>query len=212
MQKVWNAETRSYDYVQEGVLVDGIDYPLKEAMAKWDQRNGAKEVRKSMAQLVIKQMIDAKASFAKHHLWLEKIEEEVVRANSALIPNARGKTGLTGTISWKDIPKKYRAALLGIANGQGGNWSRGPHQTIPAKQQGGFRESKEYHLDAAQDGRATTAMQGGTMFIYYSTTHSFATYNYHLVTFPFKIHTMEDTVEVPLTGGAKDPVIKLPTA
>ncbi len=211
MQKVWNIATRAYDYVQEGVLVDGQDYTIKPALEKWAQRNGAARCRKAMARQVIQGMIDRRDSFSKHHEWLEAIEEGVVLANNALIYPVRGKTGQSGTITWASIPLQYRAALLDIANGQGQAWSRGPHNTTPAKEQASVRDPKEYHLTNAQDGRATTGMQGGTMFIYYSTTHSFATYNYHLVTFPFRINNMANTVEVPLMGGPRDTLIVLPT-
>jgi hypothetical protein len=212
MRKTWNAFTRTYDYIQEGLLVDGIDYTFKAAMEKWAQRKGAASCRKSTAQRIVKRMVEDHEIYDKHHLWLEKIEERVIAENHALIYPARGKTGDLGTIQWAQIPVTYRTALLDIANGQGANWSRGPHQTCPAKEAGGFTNSIEYHLNAKKDGRATTALRSGSMYIYYSTMHSFATYNYHLVIFPMKINTMTDALDVPLTGEPRDKLIVLPTA
>ncbi|EPX79032.1 hypothetical protein [Litoreibacter arenae] len=218
MKKVWNPATRSYDFLADGLTVDGVEYDEQTAMAKWNDRQGASKCRKAVARSIIKTMVQDCENFDKHHLWLGEMENRILSLNHDLIDRVKGKgSGGKHTISFKNIPTARRPGILAIVNGNGANHDRKKqHNTTPALQvnavQGPF---KEYHLVvASEDGRATTAMCRGEMLIYYSTTHAAATYNYHLVTFPctLDINGTSVTLEVPLSGGSRDNLLTLPTA
>ncbi|WP_102226104.1 hypothetical protein [Acidimangrovimonas sediminis] len=212
MEKVWNVATRSYDYHATGLYIDGIDYDPAGAMKKWESRGGKDKCRKSVAQQIIRDLIQSKASFAKHHLWLEEMERRIVDKNAAMVETAKGRlrVGLKGTISYADIPAKFRPGVKTIIESKGNHLSRGAHKTNPANQAGGFGQFIEYHLAADKEGRAVTAVRNGEMFIYYSTTHAAATYNYQLVTFPIRLDCMDTAVDVPLSGGNRDKLLEHP--
>ena len=216
MKKVWNRDTREYEYEQEGVWVDGVDYDHKGAMAKWKARDGASRCRKSMAEIIIRRMIVEKQSFEKHHHWLDEIDRQTVIENGKMVAVALGRVspGKSGQILHSAIPAKFRPAIRAILKDGGGGYSRGAHQTNPARQTGGFSDYKEYQLTSPGrrdgEGRATTAVRKREVFIWYSTTHAHATYNYQLITFPFRLNGMFEDVVVPMTGGIRDKVIKRP--
>lgn len=215
MDKKWNPETRSYEYHATGLYVDGIDYDAKGALKKWEERGGATNCRKQTAQTLIAALIAEKASFEKHHLWLEEMERRIVARNAGLVDSARGKVfggGLQGKIAYASIPVNFRPAIKAIveAPGHHATYDRGAHQTCPAAQTGGFSQYREFHLTATRDGRAVTAVRDGIRYIYYSTTHAASTYNYQLVVFPFRLANMALPVEMPMMGGTKDGLIANP--
>lgn len=218
MKKKWNVTTRQYDYVAEGLFIDGIDYNEAKAYNKWIERKGASKCSKTRAQRIIRKLIADGESFAKHHNWLEEMEHCILKEHHASIDAVKGKgKGVTHTVEFGTIPSKYRAGLLAIANNNTASYARGPHNTCPAHQTGAVTTYKEFHLTkTGEEGRATTAKArtGNLAYIYYSTSHAFSTYNYFLVTIPVSIELngAKITKQVPLTTPPRDGLITLPTA
>lgn len=214
MEKRWNPETRSFEYHATGLFIDGIDYTLNAAMEKWHERGGARLCRDRRARSLIGKMIEEGLQFDKHHLWLNAMEARIAAANVARVAEMAGKVtgGQSGKILWANVPATFKPGLEAIIthNGFHPAYDRGNHNTCPAKQTGGVTKFREFHLTAAQAGRAVTAEKDGEVFLYYSTTHAAGTYNYQLVVFPFLLPSNRQTYEVPMTGGNRDGLITLP--
>jgi len=201
MKKVWNTTTRSYEHHAEGILVDQKDYTIDEAYIKWVSRGGNNLGRKKVVKVILGKMYKEKATFDKHHHFLEAIEQKILEENASYVATYLGKANKK--IAYSSIPQNYRAAIRTIINGTPHNYDRGKHTTKPSIS-AAVKDFKEYHLDNKQNGRATTATHNGMLFIYYSNTHAAATYNYHLVTIKHK------GTEVPMIGGTRDGLIKNP--
>lgn len=212
-EKRWDAKNRKWIYIATGIVVDGIDYDAAGAYAKWVSRAGETKCRKAMAQGIIKDMIAEERIFDKHHNWLNEMERKIVAYNADMVDRAKGKVqrGGNGLIALAQIPQQFQAGIKAIASAPGHHpaYDRGNHRTNPAHQTGGFGQFREFHLTPQTDGRAVTAIYKGERFVYYSTTHAAATYNYQLVTFPFTLPG-QPPVQVPLSGGTRDDLIVRP--
>ena len=203
MKKVWNVATREYDWVQEGVWVAGTDYDRNAAIEKWNSRYPQK-VRKLVLVSLMQRYVDEKRSYSTMHEFMQAIENDVVALHHGYVADYLGKNN--HKIAFSAIPQEYRAGIQAIVTGAAGPFDRGQHTTRPSIS-AAAHTYREYHLRAAdQSGRATSAQVGGMLLIYYSLGHAAATYSYYLVT-----HEVgDDNVEVPLTGGARDALIKRP--
>lgn len=204
MKKVWNVTTREYDWVQEGVWVSGNDYDADGAYEKWNSRF-PKMARKPVVLNILQRYVDDRRSFSKMHEFLEEIEKDVVALNHGYVATYLGKGN--HKIAYSAIPQAYRAGIQAIALGTAGTlgFDRGRHTSCPSIS-ASAHSYREYHLRSNRDGRATSAQVGGMLLIYYSLGHAAGTYSYHLVTHEFGL----GEVEVPLTGGSRDALIKRP--
>jgi hypothetical protein len=204
MKKVWNVSTREYDWVQEGVWVSGNDYDQDGAYEKWNSRF-PKMARKVVVLNILQRYVNERRSFSKMHEFLEEIEKDVVALNHGYVATYLGKGN--HQIAYGAIPQTYRAGIQAIALGTAGTlgFDRGQHTSCPSIS-ASAHSYREYHLKPNQDGRATSAQVGGMLLIYYSLGHAAGTYSYYLVTHEFGL----DKVEVPLTGGTRDALIKRP--
>lgn len=203
MKKVWNVQTRQYDWVQEGVWVDGIDYDRDGAYEKWKSRF-PNMVRKIVALNILQRYVDQTRSFGKMHEFLAAVEADVVALHHGYVGEYLGLSNRK--IAYASIPNEYQAGIQSIVSGTAAanGLDRGQHTTRPSISSSAHCY-REYHLKANdQTGRATSALVGGMMLVYYSTNHAYGTYNYHLVTYTV------GGVEVPLTGGTRDALIKRP--
>ncbi len=214
MEKRWNPESRAYEHYATGPFIDGVDYTLKAAMEKWHQRGGAGLCSDSRARILIGKMIEDGLQYDKHHLWLNAMEAGIAAANAVRVAEMTGKVtgGQTGKILWANVPANFKPGLQAIItyNGYNPTYDRGAHNTCPAKQTGGVSNFREFHLTITKEGRAVTAQKDGEIFLYYSTTHAAATYNYQLVVFPFRLTSNGESYEVAMTGGKRDKLITLP--
>jgi hypothetical protein len=204
MKKVWDVETKAYKWVQEGIWIDGTDYSAKEAEEKWNRRF-PKTVRHVILLNLLGRYVQEKLSFDATHKFMNQVEEDIVALNHSYVASYLGKGNKK--ISYESIPERWRQGIQQIAKEATEGYDRGRHSTCPSISQSAH-PYREFHLEPSKDGRATTAKHMGMIFIYYSTTHAFATYDYHLVTFPFKLG--KKNIEVPLVGGARDTLIKWP--
>jgi hypothetical protein len=204
MKKVWNVKTREYDWVQEGVWVSGNDYDRDGAYERWNSRF-PKMARKIVVLNILQRYVDERRSFSKMHEFLEEIEKDVVALNHGYVATYLGKGN--HKIAYSAIPQAYRAGIQAIALGTAGalGFDRGQHTSCPSIS-ASAHSYREYHLKSNQDGRATSAQVEGMLLIYYSLGHAAGTYSYHLVTHEFGL----GKVEVPLTGGSRDALIKRP--
>jgi hypothetical protein len=205
MKKVWNVKTREYDWVQEGVWVSGNDYDCDGAYEKWNSRF-PKMARKTVVLNILQRYVDARRSFVKMHEFLEEIEKDVVALNHGYVATYLGKGN--HKIAYTAIPQVYRAGIQAIALGTTGpplDFDRGRHTSCPSIS-ASAHSYREYHLRSNREGRATSAQADGMLLIYYSLGHAAGTYSYHLVTHEFG----PGKVEVPLTGGRRDALVKRP--
>lgn len=204
VRKVWNVATREYDWVQEGIWIDGTDYDRDDAIEKWNSRY-PKMVRKAILINIIQKYHDDKRSFTKMHNFLEAVESDVIAVNHGYVAAYLGLKN--HKIAFGAIPAEYRDGIQAIATGNGKPFDRGQHKTRPSINSGAH-SYREYHLRADQEGRATSALDGGMMLIYYSLGHAAATYSYYLVT--HEVAHDKGKVEVALTGVSRDASIKRP--
>jgi hypothetical protein len=205
MKKVWNVKTREYDWVQEGVWVSGNDYDCDGAYEKWNSRF-PKMARKTVVLNLLQRYVDAKRSFVKMHEFLEEIEKDLLALNHGYVATYLGKGN--HKIAYTAIPQVYRGGIQAIALGTTGpplDFDRGRHTSCPSIS-ASAHSYREYHLRSNREGRATSALADGMLLIYYSLGHAAGTYSYHLVTHEFG----PGKVEVPLTGGRRDALIKRP--
>lgn len=205
MKKVWNVEKREYDWVAEGIWVDGTDYTRDAAIAKWGTRF-PRLARRHLLASTMRALIDEKASFTKMHEFLEEVERRIIAVNAKYANDFLGNGNKS--IDYESIPAGYRAGIQMIAAGDN-TYKRSAHTTKPSIR--GGNNSTEYHLTADEKGRATSATFGGGLkFVYYSTSHAFGTYNYHLVTYKFTSSSGEESTVPIMCGDSRDGLIKYP--
>jgi hypothetical protein len=85
---------------------------------------------------------------------------------------------------FSNIPANWRPAVRAIIGGAAGPWDRGAHVTDPRGNKAGEPASvgtREFHLDADEEGRVTRGNYNGVFAFYYSPSHAAATYTYKLI-------------------------------